>query len=133
MGVTHVAVQFPLYEAFKSWAGKLSRAHLHLEIPLTDRSRWKPIIPFPIDDLDMFSSLENDSITSDLSTRSPTYSITNRKSLLTFFHHIGTERDKTPILSAEYWIKSPTPGENISPSYTDCKLVGCTTSERWYC
>jgi len=133
MGVTHVAVQFPLYEAFKSWAGKSFQAHIQLDTLLTNRSRWKPILPIPIHHSDMFSSLQNDSITSDLSSRSPTYSITNRKSLLTFFHHIGTERDKTLILSVEYWIKPPAPGENISPSYTDCKLVGCSTSERWYC
>jgi hypothetical protein len=47
MGVTHVAVQFPLYEAFKSWAGKSFRAHLQLEIPLTKQIPTETNPPYP--------------------------------------------------------------------------------------
>jgi hypothetical protein len=124
MGVTHVAVQFPLYEAFKSWAGKSSRAHLQLEIPLTNRSGREPILAIPIHNPDMFSSLQNDRITSDIPPRSPTYSITNRKSLLPLRYH-GTERDKTPILPFEYRIKSPSSRESISQPHTERKFLGC--------
>jgi hypothetical protein len=98
------------------------RAH---RMRLINRSRRKPILPIPIHNPNMFSSLQNDRITSDLPPRSLAYPSTNRKSLLPLFHHHGTERDKTSILPSEYRIKSPSSRESISPPYTECELVGC--------
>lgn len=123
MGVTHVAVQFPLYEAFKSWAGGyLPPTPSSVGANLRYRPRWEPLVPSSLDHPHLLSGLENDRITSDLPTRSPSHPTPNRQSPLAVPIHPflasagGLETALQPLGD---WIEpSPSTGRNPTATHS---------------
>ena len=75
MGVSHVAVQFPLYEKAKQWAGGYERSVRRQR--LTCRSRWRSFFPDTINHPHVQRILENGGISHYLPARGSPDAIAN--------------------------------------------------------